>query len=156
MYGEEVNLRELKRILAHLQATKGQRWNVGFDLDHASQFTLLKTYLNVQKLGKTYVLSSRERHYHLKTFVEGDYSVEETQTIRLQFNDDNRRVAREQKANRGGKEWQDKLFNGKMKVGDRKMRWEEPLENVLALPFYSKVKHAKKPVLGRKKRNKRM
>jgi predicted ATPase len=115
----------------------------GVDIDTKSELRLLMTYLNASRLGKTTV-SSTFHGYHYR--IQLECSRETAMQLRKQLGDDNNRIAFEElELHRGITDWYDTLFVGKLGK-DGKWHYEEAVENVLMLPFLSRIKPIKKPL----------
>jgi hypothetical protein len=113
----------------------------GVDIDTKSELRLLMTYINASRLGKTTVAST-QHGYHYRVYL--DCSREKAMELRKQLGDDNNRIAFEElELHRGITDWYDTLFVGKLGK-DGKWHYEETVENVLTLPFLSKIKPIKK------------
>ena len=124
------------------KAVDGVRWSMfGVDSDTNSELRLLMTYLNASSLGKTTVAST-QHGYHYRVYLE--CSRETSMVLRRHLGDDSSRIAFEElELHRGIADWYDTLFVAKL-GRDGKWHYEEPVENVLALPFLSRIKPIKK------------
>jgi predicted ATPase len=115
----------------------------GIDIDTKNELRLLMTYLNASRFGKTTVAETRHG-YHIRVFLK--CSRETAMQLRKLLGDDDCRIAFEElEIHRGIKDWQDTLFLGKTDE-DGKWHYEESVENVLMLPFLSRIKPIKKPL----------
>ncbi len=106
-------------------------------------------YLNASAIGETSVASTHHGyHYRVKI----DCPRETAMQLRKMLGDDKNRIAFEElELRRGITDWCDTLFV--IKLGkDGKWHFEEKVNNVLCLPFHSKVKHIKVLPIARKKR----
>lgn len=125
----------------------------GVDKDTKSQLRLLTTFINASSIGVTNVFDTNHG-CHFKT--EHDCSTEASLRLRSILYDDKKRLEfDEKKVHFGLIEMSDKLFEGKRGDG-QKWHFEEPVENVLALPFWSTARARKNPDRKlRKHRNRR-
>jgi hypothetical protein len=113
----------------------------GVDHDSKSELLLLKTYLNASSFGNTAVCET-QHGYHFRVYLECPR--ETAMELRKLLGDDNRRMAFEEKEIHDGiTDWDDTLFQGKF-GNDGEWYYEEPIENVLVLPFLSRIKPLKK------------
>jgi hypothetical protein len=115
----------------------------GVDIDSKSELRLLMTYLNASRFGKTTVAST-QHGYHYRVHTKFECSRETAMELRKLLGDDNNRIAFEElEIHRGITDWYDTLFVGKLGK-DGHWHYEQNVDNVLALPFQSKVKPIKK------------
>jgi hypothetical protein len=137
------------------------------DNDTRSELRLLMTFLNASNLGDDRV-SATHHGYHHRVVKQGlgDYPKQARENLRMMLGDDSRRMYFEQlEKHRGigsqwlmrtktqGSGWEDTLFEAKQ-GRDGKWHFEELVDNVLALPFWSSTR-AKKLVTAPRKQWKR-
>ena len=110
------------------------------DNDTKSQLRLLKTFINASKYGEDKVCETAHGFHH-RIYCRDVIPKETERILRIMLGDDCRRMAFEELERRHGiTEWENTLFEGKLGK-DGKWHLEEPIEseNLLALPFFSRV-----------------
>lgn len=124
-----------------LKATNGVAFHMfGVDIDSKSELRLLMTYLNASMFGQTVIAGTQHGHHHRNYL---DCSQEKAMESRKSLGDDKNRIAFEElELHRGIKDWHDTLFEGKLGE-EREWHFEESVDNVLALPFWSSARARK-------------
>jgi hypothetical protein len=108
------------------------------DNDTKSELRLLMTYINAEKYGEDKV-SATQHGYHHRVYCRDAIPKETERTLRIMLGDDCRRAAFEELERMHGiSTWENTLFEAKLGK-DGKWHFEEPVENILALPFFSRV-----------------
>ena len=110
------------------------------DNDTKSELRLLMTFINAGKYGEDKVTAT-QHGYHHRVYCKAVIPKETERILRVMLGDDNRRTAFEELERMHGiSQWENTLFEGKMGK-DGKWHFEEPIEseNLLALPFFSRV-----------------
>lgn len=124
----------------------------GVDIDTKSELRLLMTFINASQLGNVDVRET-SHGYHYRVYTKFECSRETAMQLRKLLGDDNNRIAFEElELHRGITDWYDTLFVAKLGK-DGKWHYEEPVENVLMLPFLSRIKPLKKELRKKGMRN---
>jgi hypothetical protein len=131
-----------------------RRRKVLFTLDHdsKSELRLLTTVINASRFGSVDVRETNQGyHYRVTREGLGRYPRKIRRALRALLGDDSNRLYFEElEMLRGIKDWEDTLFEAK-RGREGKWHYEKPVDNVLALPFWSTARATKKPEKPRKK-----
>jgi hypothetical protein len=129
-----------------------------FTIDHdtKSELRLLMTVINGSTFGAVDVRSTHHGyHYRITKEGLGKYPRKTRRALRALLGDDSNRLYFEElEMAHGIMDWEDTLFEAKC-GRDGKWHFEEPVDNVLALPFWSTARAVKRPQLSRKQLNRR-
>jgi hypothetical protein len=129
-----------------------------FTVDHdtKSELLLLKTVINGSRFGAVDVRASNHGyHYRITKDGLGRYPRKTRRALRCLLGDDSNRLYFEElEMLHGIMDWEDTLFEAK-RGRDGKWHFEKPVDNVLALPFWSTARAVKRPELSRKQMKRR-
>jgi hypothetical protein len=124
-----------------------------FTVDHdtKSELLLLKTVINGSRFGTVDVRATNHGyHYRITKEGLGRYPRKTRRALRALLGDDSNRLYFEEiEMLHGIMDWEDTLFEAKRGC-DRIWHYERPVDNVLALPFWSIARAVKRPELSRK------
>jgi hypothetical protein len=135
---------------------KGKRSETMFTIDNdtKSELRLLMTFFNAEKYGEDKV-SATQHGYHHRVYCYDEIPKETERILRVMLGDDCRRNAFEELERMHGIiEWENTLFEAKLGK-DGKWHFEEPVENILALPFFSRAVPKKLVTAPRKQWNRK-
>jgi hypothetical protein len=129
-----------------------------FTIDHdtKSKLRLLMTVINGSRFGSVDVRSTHHgHHYRITKEGLGKYPRKTRRALRALLGDDSNRLYFEElEMLHGIMDWEDTLFEAK-RGRDGKWHFEEPVDNVFALPFWSTARTVKRPELSRKQLKRR-
>lgn len=122
------------------------------DHDTKSELRLLMTVINGSRLGSVDVRATNHGyHYRITKEGLGKYPRNTRRALRCLLGDDSNRLFFEElELMHGITDWEDTLFEAKSGK-DGKWHFEESVDNVLALPFWSTTRAIKRPEKPRKK-----